>query len=193
MDIHQLKENLINNQKQIDHENYQLRKHNHQKDLNKEQEQKVIDQEKDQLQNQNQHIHQEHQDQLINNQELHVQQTKGKTSDPDVEFRFQPENPNVFLKVTPDQKFPLNAHLLPSTPENIKTKPARVTLYKDIAVSVEFDNQHYNIYAGGWDSSKEFAPVLDPLLQEYDILDTEKEKCSGKTLMATKMIKQLTL
>ena len=169
VDIHQTKENLINNQTQIDHENDQLRKHNHQKNLIKEKEQKVTYQGKDQLQNQNQHIHQEQQDQLINNQELDVQQTKGKASNPDVD-----------LEVTPDQEFPQNANLWPSIPKNINTESARVTLHKDIAVSVEFDNQHYNIYAGGWDSSKDFAPVLDPLRQEYDTLDKEKEKCSEK-------------
>merc|ERR1712142_976405 len=51
--------------------------------------------------------------------------------------------------------------------KNIKTKTAGFTLYKAIAVSVEFDNQHCGIYAGDWDSYKDFAPVFDPLIQEY--------------------------
>merc|ERR1712088_172366 len=38
--------------------------------------------------------------------------------------------------------------------KNIKTKTSGFTLYKAIAVSVEFDNQHCGIYAGDWDSSK---------------------------------------
>merc|ERR1712133_229532 len=29
------------------------------------------------------------------------------------------------------------------------------------------DNQHCGIYAGDWDSYKDFAPVFDPLIQEY--------------------------
>merc|ERR1712013_512391 len=51
--------------------------------------------------------------------------------------------------------------------KNIKTKTSGFTLYKAIAVSVEFDNQHCGIYAGDWDSYKDFAPVFDPLIQEY--------------------------
>merc|ERR1712168_1623998 len=51
--------------------------------------------------------------------------------------------------------------------KNIKTKTAGFTLYKAIAVSVEFDNQHCGIYAGDWDSYKDFAIVFDPLIQEY--------------------------
>merc|ERR1712226_951976 len=56
------------------------------------------------------------------------------------------------------------------TPSNfpiIKSKTSGFTLYKAIAVSVEFDNQHCGIYAGDWDSYKDFAPVFDPLIQEY--------------------------
>ena len=73
---------------------------------------------------------------------------------------------------------PQNTHLWPSIPENINTKSARVTLHKHIAVSVEFGNHHHNIYAGGGVSSKDLISILGPLLQEYDILDEEKEKCS---------------
>merc|ERR1712123_522353 len=51
--------------------------------------------------------------------------------------------------------------------KNIKTKTSGFTLYKAIAVSVEFDNQHCGIYAGDWDSYKDFAIVFDPLIQEY--------------------------
>merc|ERR1712223_1472881 len=51
--------------------------------------------------------------------------------------------------------------------KNIKTKTSGFTLYKAIAVSVEFDNQHCGFYAGDWDSYKDFAPVFDPLIQEY--------------------------
>merc|ERR1712222_166709 len=47
------------------------------------------------------------------------------------------------------------------------TKTSGFTLAQAIACATEFDNQHYGIYAGDWDSYKVFADVFDPLLQEY--------------------------
>merc|ERR1712107_962989 len=49
----------------------------------------------------------------------------------------------------------------------IETKTCGFTLGQAIACAVEFDNQHYGIYAGDWDSYKDFAEVFDPLIQEY--------------------------
>merc|ERR1712205_221332 len=40
-------------------------------------------------------------------------------------------------------------------------------LIQAFACAVEFDNQHCGIYAGDWDSYKDFAEVFDPLIQEY--------------------------
>merc|ERR1719431_2186600 len=54
--------------------------------------------------------------------------------------------------------------------EKLKGKQTRTsgfTLIQAIACAVEFDNQHCGIYAGDWDSYKDFAPVFDPLIQEY--------------------------
>merc|ERR1712013_804298 len=51
--------------------------------------------------------------------------------------------------------------------KGIKTKTSGFTLIQAIARAVEFDNQHCGIYAGDWDSYKDFAPVFDPLIQEY--------------------------
>merc|ERR1712142_1091853 len=51
--------------------------------------------------------------------------------------------------------------------KGIKTKTSGFTLIQAIACAVEFDNQHCGIYAGDWDSYKDFAPVFDPLIQEY--------------------------
>ena len=48
-----------------------------------------------------------------------------------------------------------------------KTKTSGFTLAKAIACAVEFDNQHCGIYAGDWDSYKDFAIVFDPIIQEY--------------------------
>merc|ERR1712114_115268 len=46
--------------------------------------------------------------------------------------------------------------------KNIKTKTSGFTLTKAIACAVTFNNQHCGIYAGDWDSYKDFAPVLTP-------------------------------
>merc|ERR1711910_43322 len=43
--------------------------------------------------------------------------------------------------------------------KGIKTKTSGFTLIQAIACAVEFDNQHCGIYAGDWDSYKDFAPV----------------------------------
>jgi len=51
--------------------------------------------------------------------------------------------------------------------KNIKTKTSGFTLAKAIACAVTFNNQHCGIYAGDWDSYKDFSPVFDPLIQEY--------------------------
>merc|ERR1719228_1383154 len=47
------------------------------------------------------------------------------------------------------------------------TKTSGFTLIQAIACAVTFNNQHCGIYAGDWDSYKDFAPVFDPLIQEY--------------------------
>merc|ERR1711892_1648006 len=51
--------------------------------------------------------------------------------------------------------------------KGIKTKTSGFTLAKAIACAVTFNNQHCGIYAGDWDSYKDFDPVFDPLIQEY--------------------------
>merc|ERR1712142_1421323 len=48
-----------------------------------------------------------------------------------------------------------------------KTATSGFTLAKAIACAVHFDNQHCGIYAGDWDSYKDFADVFDPIIQEY--------------------------
>merc|ERR1719351_366691 len=57
--------------------------------------------------------------------------------------------------------------------KGIKTKTSGFTLIQAIACAVEFDNQHCGIYAGDWDSYKDFAPVFDPIIQEYHGIDPE--------------------
>jgi len=51
--------------------------------------------------------------------------------------------------------------------KDITTKTSGFTLAKAIACAVQFDNQHCGIYAGDWDSYKDFADVFDPIIQEY--------------------------
>jgi len=50
---------------------------------------------------------------------------------------------------------------------SVQTATSGFTLAKAIACAVQFDDQHCGIYAGDWDSYKEFAEVFDPLIQEY--------------------------
>jgi len=49
----------------------------------------------------------------------------------------------------------------------IKTATSGFTLARAIACAVQFDDQHCGIYAGDWDSYRDFAEVFDPLIQEY--------------------------
>merc|ERR1711970_173470 len=64
----------------------------------------------------------------------------------------------VAKHVTPERWQKLSGHV---------TKTAGFTLAKAIACAVDFDNQHCGIYAGDWDSYKDFADVFDPIIQEY--------------------------
>merc|ERR1712134_192897 len=62
--------------------------------------------------------------------------------------------------------------------KNITTKTSGFTLAKAIACAVTFNNQHCGIYAGDWDSYKDFAPVFDPLIQEYHGISTSAKHTS---------------
>jgi len=50
---------------------------------------------------------------------------------------------------------------------SVVTKTSGFTLAKAISCAVEYDDQHCGIYAGDWDSYKDFADVFDPLIQDY--------------------------
>merc|ERR1719474_1470586 len=62
--------------------------------------------------------------------------------------------------------------------KGIKTQTSGFTLIQAIACAVEFDNQHCGIYAGDWDSYKDFAPVFDPLIQEYHGISADSKHTS---------------
>merc|ERR1711909_125332 len=59
-----------------------------------------------------------------------------------------------------------------------KTVTSGFTLAKAIACATEFDNQHCGIYAGDWDSYKDFAEVFDPLIQEYHGISADAKHTS---------------
>merc|ERR1711872_683169 len=59
-----------------------------------------------------------------------------------------------------------------------KTATSGFTLAQAIACAAEFDNQHCGIYAGDWDSYKDFANVFDPLIQEYHGISADAKHTS---------------
>ena len=61
---------------------------------------------------------------------------------------------------------------------SVKTATSGFTLAQAIACAVEFDNQHCGIYAGDWDSYKDFAPVFDPIIQEYHGISADSRHTS---------------
>jgi len=58
------------------------------------------------------------------------------------------------------------------------TATSGFTLGKAIACAVEFDDQNCGIYAGDWDSYKDFADVFDPIIQEYHGITAESKHTS---------------
>merc|ERR1712142_608197 len=62
--------------------------------------------------------------------------------------------------------------------KDIETKTCGFTLAKACACAIEFDNQHCGIYAGDWDSYKDFAEVFDPLIQEYHGISADAKHTS---------------
>lgn len=59
-----------------------------------------------------------------------------------------------------------------------QTATSGFTLGKAIACAVDFDNQHCGIYAGDYDSYKDFASVFDPIIQEYHGISADAKHTS---------------
>jgi len=59
-----------------------------------------------------------------------------------------------------------------------KTATSGFTLEKAIATAVAYDDQHVGIFAGDWDSYKDFAAVFDPIIQEYHGLKGDSKHTS---------------
>merc|ERR1712119_83166 len=64
----------------------------------------------------------------------------------------------------------------------METKTSQFTLSKAIACAVQFDNQHCGIYAGDWDSYKDFSEVFDPLIQEYHGISADAKHTSDMSV-----------
>merc|ERR1712050_491180 len=60
----------------------------------------------------------------------------------------------------------------------VETKTCGFTLAKACACAIEFDNQHCGIYAGDWDSYKDFADVFDAVIQEYHGISADAKHTS---------------
>merc|ERR1711962_1507786 len=69
---------------------------------------------------------------------------------------------------------------------NHRTKTAGFTLAQAIACATEFDNQHCGIYAGDWDSYKDFAAVFDPIIQEYHGISPDAKHTSDMDVQKIK-------
>ncbi|CAL4123114.1 unnamed protein product [Meganyctiphanes norvegica] len=67
-----------------------------------------------------------------------------------------------------------------------KTKTSGFTLSQAINCAVQFDNQNCGIYAGDWDSYKDFADVFDPIIQEYHGIDASTTHTSNMDISKIK-------
>merc|ERR1711902_138496 len=62
--------------------------------------------------------------------------------------------------------------------KDIETKTCGFTIAKACACAIEFDNQHCGIYAGDWDSYKDFAEIFDAVIQEYHGISADAKHTS---------------
>merc|ERR1712112_169659 len=46
------------------------------------------------------------------------------------------------------------------------------------ACAIEFDNQHCGIYAGDWDSYKDFSEIFDAIIQDYHGISADAKHTS---------------
>merc|ERR1712137_1502876 len=62
--------------------------------------------------------------------------------------------------------------------KDIKTKTCDFTIAKACACAIEFDNQHCGIYAGDWDSYKDFSEIFDAVIQDYHGISADAKHSS---------------
>merc|ERR1712001_162447 len=104
-------------------------------------------------------------------------------------LRAEQLNTSVFSTIIMSGEFPVikSAHSLVAkhvTKErwdkvkDIQTKTCGFTMAKAIACAIEFDNQHCGIYAGDWDSYKDFSEIFDAIIQEYHGISADAKHTS---------------
>merc|ERR1712154_211941 len=62
--------------------------------------------------------------------------------------------------------------------QDIETKTCGFTIAKACACAIQFDNQHCGIYAGCWDSYKDFSEIFDAVIQEYHGISADAKHTS---------------
>ena len=62
--------------------------------------------------------------------------------------------------------------------KDIETKTCGFTIAKACACAIEFDNQHCGIYAGDWDSYKDFSEIFDAIIQDYHGISADAKHTS---------------
>ena len=70
--------------------------------------------------------------------------------------------------------------------KDIETKTCGFTISKAIACAVKFDNQHCGIYAGDWDSYKDFAEIFDAVIQDYHGIKADAKHTSDMEIEKVK-------
>lgn len=71
---------------------------------------------------------------------------------------FKSKQSLIAKHLTPERWAKLSGHV---------TKNSQFTLAKAIACAVQHDDQNVGVYAGDWDSYKDFAEVFDLIIQDY--------------------------
>merc|ERR1711963_53890 len=62
--------------------------------------------------------------------------------------------------------------------KDIETKTCGFIIAKACACAIEFDNQHCGIYAGDWDSYKDFSEIFDAIIQDYHGISADAKHTS---------------
>lgn len=76
----------------------------------------------------------------------------------------------------------LYKHLTPDVWKQIgglKTKTTGFTVAQAIAPATTFDNQHCGLYAGDFDSYKDFRALFDPIIEEYHGIKSDAKHVSN--------------
>merc|ERR1712187_203570 len=75
--------------------------------------------------------------------------------------------------------------------KDIETKTCGFTIAKACAFAIEFDNQHCGIYAGDWDSYKDFSEIFDAIIQDYHGISADAKHTSDIEKMMSSALQRL--